>query len=135
MQAPLIISTFVNMLRLISICFIITLSFTACYYDKADKLYPNASACDTAGMTYITHVKPIIKTNCLDKGCHTTANPTDSIILETYANVKSIATSGKLINALKYTAGGSKNMPPTGKLSDCEIQRVDAWIKRGSPEN
>lgn len=135
MQVRRIISIFVNMLRLISICFIISFIITSCYYDKADKLYPNASACDTAGMTFNAHVKPIIKTNCLDKGCHTTANPTGSIVLETYANVKASTASDKLINALKYTAGGSKNMPPTGKLSDCEIQRVDAWIKRGSPEN
>ena len=31
--------------------FFIPFLFTACYYDKADKLYPDQAACDTAGMT------------------------------------------------------------------------------------
>ena len=113
---------------------VLGISLNSCYYDKADKLYPSTT-CDTAKMNFTNNIKPILTNNCLNQGCHTTANATASIILDTYAGTKETITGDKLINALKYLAGGSKNMPPAGKISDCDISKVEAWIKRGAPEN
>jgi hypothetical protein len=123
------------MLRRFIPIFFIPFLFTACYYDKADKLYPDQAACDTAGMTYTAKIQPILKTNCLDKGCHTASNPNGAVNLESYTEVKKTVPGSKLLNTLKYIAGGSKNMPPTGKLSDCDVLKVEAWINRGTPEN
>ena len=124
-----------NMKSLFILTFLlIGLSFSSCYYDKADKLYPS-TFCDTAKMTYTSNIKPILTNNCLNQGCHTTANPNGSIELETYSGTQSSIAGDKLINALKYISGGSKNMPPAGKISDCEVSKVEAWIKRGAPEN
>ena len=117
------------------IVLVVSIGFlNSCYYDKSDKLYPSNS-CDTVKMTYTQNIKPIIQTNCLDKGCHTSSNASGSIELETYAGVNMVNINNALINSLKYVSGGSKNMPPTGKLSDCDIQKVEAWIRRGAPEN
>jgi hypothetical protein len=113
---------------------IVGISMNSCYYDKADKLYPS-STCDTVKMNFNTHIKPIMTNNCLNQGCHTSANPNGSIVLQTYAGTQATIAGDKLINALKYVSGGSKNMPPIGKLSDCDISKVEAWIKRGAPEN
>ena len=113
---------------------IVGISINSCYYDKADKLYPS-TACDTAKMIFTSNIKPIITNNCLNQGCHTTANPSASIILDNYSGTKATIAGAKLINALKYVTGGSKNMPPAGKISDCDISKVEAWIKRGAPEN
>jgi hypothetical protein len=109
---------------------VLGISLNSCYYDKADKLYPSTT-CDTAKMNFSNNIKPILTNNCLSQGCHTTANATASIILDTYAGTKETIVGDKLINALKYLAGGSKNMPPAGKISDCDISKVEAWIKRG----
>jgi hypothetical protein len=109
-------------------------SLNSCYYDKADKLYPSTT-CDTVKMNFSNNIKPILTNNCLNQGCHTTANPNASIVLDTYTGTKETIVGDKLINALKYVAGGSKNMPPAGKISDCDISKVEAWIKRGAPEN
>ena len=113
---------------------ILVISMNSCYYDKADKLYPS-STCDTAKMNFTSNIKPIISNNCLNQGCHTTANPSGSIVLDTYSGTQATIAGDKLINALKYITGGSKNMPPAGKISDCDISKVEAWIKRGAPEN
>ncbi len=86
-------------------------------------------------MNFTTNIKPIMTNNCLNQGCHTTANPNGAVILDTYKGTQATVTGGKLINALKYVTGGSKNMPPAGKISDCDISKVEAWIKRGAPEN
>lgn len=113
---------------------IVGISINSCYYDKADKLYPSTT-CDTAKMNFTSNIKPIITNNCLNQGCHTTANPSASIILDNYSGTKATIAGDKLINALKYVTGGSKNMPPAGKISDCDISKVEAWIKRAAPEN
>lgn len=113
---------------------VIGFSLNSCYYDKSDKLYPSTT-CDTAKMNFTSNIKPIITNNCLNQGCHTTANASASIILDNYTGTKATIAGDKLINALKYVTGGSKNMPPSGKISDCDISKVEAWIKRGAPEN
>jgi len=113
---------------------IVGILMNSCYYDKADKLYPS-STCDTVKINFNAHIKPIMTNNCLNQGCHTAANPNASIVLETHAGTQATIAGNKLINAMKYVAGGSKNMPPAGKLSDCDISKVEAWIKRGAPEN
>ncbi len=106
-----------------------------CYYDKADKLYPNAASCDTAQITYSSHVRPIIAANCLNMGCHTSGNPSGGFNFETHQGLSSVLPNGRLSNAINYKAGGSKNMPPSGKMDDCTIKKVDAWIARGAPNN
>lgn len=121
------------MIRLSLLSIVLVLSLSSCYYDKGDKLYPNVVECDTLKMTYAS-IKPILQSNCIDKGCHTTSANFGGVILENYSGTKASVTGEKLINALKYISGGTKNMPPTGKLSDCEINKVEAWIRRGTPE-
>ncbi len=113
---------------------VLGISLNSCYYDRADKLYPSTT-CDTAKMNFTNNIKPILTNNCLNQGCHTTANPNASIVLDAYSGTQATIAGDKLINALKYLAGGSKNMPPAGKISDCDISKVEAWIKRGAPEN
>ena len=119
---------------LIPVVFVAMLAMNSCYYDKTDKLYPSTT-CDTAKMSFNANIKSMMKTNCTDKGCHTSSNPNGSIELETFAGTKATVAGDKLMNALNYVSGGSKNMPPTGKISDCDLSKVQAWIKRGSPEN
>lgn len=123
------------MIRLSLLSIVLVLSLSSCYYDKGDKLYPDAAICDTINMNYTSSIKPILQTNCIDKGCHTTSANFGGVVLENYLGAKASVTGDKLINALKYISGGAKNMPPTGKLSDCEINKVEAWIRRGTPEN
>lgn len=111
------------------------MSLNACYYDKADKLYPNANACDTTNATFTKTVEPILKANCTDAGCHTTANANAGIALDTYAATMLALPQDQLLNAVKYISGGSKNMPPTKKMADCDVNKIEAWIRRGAPEN
>jgi hypothetical protein len=111
------------------------LACASCYNDKGDKLYPNVVQCDTSGMKYSTNIQPIIQTNCLNQGCHTSGNPSGGFKFDSYDNLVLVIPGDKLLNALQYTAGGSKNMPPTGKMNDCDISKISAWIKRGYPNN
>lgn len=123
--------------RIIFVAFSIALS--GCYYDKADKLYPSGGgACDTTNSQYGKDVAPIIKTNCLDQGCHTSSNPSGLIVFETYSGVQSMVSGDRLMNAIKqtYPTGSTKNMPPAAnRISDCEINKIQSWINHGAQNN
>lgn len=105
------------------------LALPSCYYDKADKLYPNQT-CDTSNVSYSAFVAPLLQSRCYS--CHP---GTSSISLKTYTDVQAVAKDGRLINALKYLTGGSKNMPPDGKLDACTVSKIEAWVKKGAPNN
>jgi hypothetical protein len=123
-----------NLLKhILFICLLV--SFTSCYYDQADYLYPNPAPCDTTNITYTKDIKAILTRNCLNQGCHLAGSNFGGVILEDFTKTSEAISSDRLINSVKYSSGGAKNMPPTGKLSPCEIDKIDAWIKQGNPEN
>lgn len=105
-----------------------------CYYDKAELVYPiNTNTCDTIGMTYTTHVQPIIQNYCYS--CHAGTAPSGGgIVLDSYAGVKNFAAGGgSLIDRITST-DPSVQMPRGGpKLSDCDISKIKAWVNAGTP--
>lgn len=115
------------------------LLLSSCYYDKIDKLYGgNVVVCDTSNTRFGLHVQPIIKKNCTDVGCHVTANPSGSIKLENYNDIKLVVANDRLLNAIKqtYPTGNAKNMPPNkDKINICDIARIETWIANGAPNN
>ncbi len=115
--------------------FLMSFMLFGCYKDKSDKLYPTIGVCDTTTVSYASTIAPILSKNCLDAGCHTAANPNGAIQLNDYANTILTVPNNKLINALRWTAGGSRNMPASGKINDCDINKVQAWINRGAKNN
>lgn len=92
------------------------------------------ATCITTNMQYSTHIAPIIQGNCFS--CHSNANMALSgISLEGHANLKAKVTDGRLLGAITHAAGFVA-MPQGGpKLSDCNINRIKAWIDAGAPNN
>ena len=110
---------------------------SGCYYDNVEELYPVASVCDTANVTYSGTVKPIIDDNCVT--CHSGQAPSGGVRLETYDQASAAAaiapgTYGSLYGTISH-AEGNVPMPQGGKLSDCNIAKVNAWINAGAPNN
>jgi hypothetical protein len=115
-----------------AICII---SLNACYYDKAELLYPQqAGFCDTTGtISYNAKVVPILTTQCYS--CHLASSPGGGIVMGTHATDKVIALNGKLFGSINYSSGYSK-MPKGGaKMSTCDIAIIKKWIDAGSPNN
>ena len=110
----------------LSSLFILAL-ISGCYYDKEDKLYPNASYCDTTNVTFAGTIKPIITSRCATPGCHITGGQPPE--LTTYSL---IVTS---LTRVKVRAIDLKTMPSAGPLSDCEIAKLQIWINAGNPNN
>lgn len=89
------------------------------------------SSCDTTGVvTYQNQISAIMSNNCIS--CHSTANATKGIILDTYVGVKTYLDNGKLLSAVK---GTSIQMPPGYKITNCEMRQLELWKANGGIQN
>lgn len=110
----------------------------ACYYDKADSIYPSTSTtvCDTLNITFANQVATILTNNC--NNCHgaATANSIGAgINLSTYAAAKPYITNGSLLNSILQN-GKAAPMPKNAtKLSSCNISVIQSWINKGALNN
>lgn len=86
---------------------------------------PTPTPTPTPSVTYTNDIQPIIATNCTS--CHRSGFQSPS--LTTYTQVKNATSSGSLICSIQ--AQGCKTMPPTGKMSQANINLILLWKTQG----
>jgi hypothetical protein len=102
----------------------------SCYYD----IEPNPGTCDTSNVTYSGTIAGIIQSNgCLSADCHGGNNPLSGIRLSDYNSVKAMET--RLFGAVNHSSGFVAMPQNAGKISQCEIDKIQAWINAGAPNN
>lgn len=121
----------------------ITLFLFSCEYDHFNGIAEATNNCDTLHVTYSKSVKPIFAANCYS--CHATAvvSNTNGFDLEDFSSLKdylNIPYSNDGIYGSKFLhtinqQGYLLYMPPTYKLTKCELVIIGNWIKAGAPEN
>ncbi|MBS1763961.1 MAG: cytochrome c [Bacteroidetes bacterium] len=111
---------------------LLVMTFSSCYYDVEDELYP-ASNCDTTDVTYRQSVVPVLKNNCYS--CHSTAMANGSVVLDNYQSVKAVAADGRLLGSINHESGYIAMPQDQGKLSDCDIRKITIWIENGIQDN
>lgn len=112
-----------------AVCFIGYVS--SCSKASEDTLAP--TQCDTTGMKYSTDILPIISSNCYR--CHASGIGTGGVDIEGYTNVKKRVDNGDLIGVITHAAGYPPMPYDAAKLSDCDINKIRAWINNGAPNN
>lgn len=109
----------------------LALSISGCYYDNEEELYPGGADCDTSNVTYSQSIAPVFAANC--NSCHSGNSPSANISTDSYASVK--ANISRIRGAVNHESGYSP-MPKDGsKLANCDLTRLDIWIRQGMPEN
>ena len=85
-----------------------------------------ATVSEISEVFYANQIRPIIDANCQIPNCHgsNSSIPTWA----TYNDVKAKAVRIKIRT-------GAKTMPPTGPLSDTDIELIANWVDIGAPEN
>lgn len=106
--------------------------YVGCTNNNPEKLYPQTGNCDTTKVTFSQDIAPIFKNNC--ESCHSGSQPSGGRLLDSYDAIARTADSGRLIGSIKHESDFSA-MPPTGKLSTCNIDKITAWINKGKPNN
>lgn len=105
-----------------------------CYYDSEESLYGKpGTGCDITVTKFNTEVQPILQQYCMR--CHSNSAATASgggIKLQDYADVKTNSDNGKLMGSINHSSGFSAMPKGGGKLTDCEILKVQTWITRGT---
>jgi hypothetical protein len=104
-----------------------------CYYDVESELYPGNINCNPDDFTFSGRVLPIVEQYCLP--CHSQAQGSGGIVLEGFTNIRNSAVAGSLLCAIQHTAGCSPMPKNSAKLSDCDINAIQAWVDAGAPEN
>ncbi len=126
------------MKKLLFICSIALIATMAgCYYDSEEALYPTVSTtCDLSNVTFSGTVKPILQASCLS--CHSNSKAASSgagIKLENYADVLTTTNNGQLMGAIRHSDGYVAMPQGGGKLTDCEISKLQTWIDNGKLNN
>lgn len=109
------------------------MSFTGCYYDDEDNLYPQAGNCDTTNVTYSGTISQIMSGNC--NSCHSGSAPESNIKTDNYTDLKTIADNGKLSGVVNHENGFSQMPKDRPKLSDCDLSKIRIWIDGGALNN
>jgi len=104
---------------------------TACYYDNEVEQY-GVTPCDTVAQTYNGHIQTIIQANCVS--CHGPGGEQEQVPFDSYNSLQPFA--GTLVDRIHGNNGlGIMPPPSAGTLSDCNKQKIEAWVKAGAPEN
>ncbi len=110
----------------------------SCYYDSEEYLFgvPGGNCADTTVFTYTAGVQPILSQYCYS--CHSNGSAASmggNIKLQDFADVKTVASNGKLTGSVSHASGFSP-MPKGGnKLNDCYIVVIKKWIAAGALNN
>ncbi|MEM7656216.1 MAG: c-type cytochrome domain-containing protein [Bacteroidota bacterium] len=92
------------------------------------------SFCDTTDVSYAADVLPILQENCIS--CHTAGNrPGGGVVLDTYASLREVARSGRLLGAVLRWDDFSAMPKNKDPLEDCELLLIKQWINAGHLEN
>ena len=97
-----------------------------------DTTNTNTNTCKTTNMSFANDISAILTSNC--NGCHSGSSPSAGLDFSNYGGVNTVAASGKLYNAILQN-GSAVAMPPTGKLSDCDISKIKSWVDAGHANN
>jgi mono/diheme cytochrome c family protein len=89
--------------------------------------------CIAENISYAAFVAPLLSANCT--GCHSGGSPSGNIVLNSHSAVQTVALNGRLLGAITW-ANGYQQMPQgSGKLSNCNIDKIKEWINNGAPNN
>lgn len=86
---------------------------------------------------YFNEILPLITSNCAGSGCHDAATKADGVQLTDYSTIISTGrVKAGLPNSSKmYNEMNSGSMPPSGRLSQDIIDKINKWIKQGAKNN
>lgn len=97
-----------------------------CNYDTVGTV----DGCDPSGVSFTNNVSSILSANGCT-GCHSGG----SIILNTYAGVKTVADDGRLLGSIKHESGYRAMPDGGGKMDSCDIATIEVWINEGANDN
>ncbi len=88
--------------------------------------------CNLTNVGFAADIMPIINTNCT--ACHSGSTPNGNVRLTNYTEISTLAQSGYLLDVLT-ASNGAPQMPTSGRISDCNIDKIRVWTEAGALDN
>ena len=122
------------------ILFLSILSLQSCYYDNLEEIHAAddlITPCDTSGVvSYSADIQPIMVNSCgSNNACHQSGTSDSDLPLDNILNIRDYVSDGTLMGAILHQSGYKAMPKDGGSLSACSIQKIQAWINRGTPDN
>jgi len=90
----------------------------------------NISNCDDSVVTYQSTVVNILQRECYS--CHSGGN---SVLLNTYQDLKSYIDAGSFKGSLNHDAGFNPMPSSSYKVNDCDLKKINKWLNNGAFNN
>lgn len=111
------------------------MALAACYYDSEEVLFPEINTtCNLENLSFASDITIILNNNCWS--CHSNANAASfggNLKLQNYADVAQNIDA--IIGAINHVSSYSPMPKNGGKISDCNIQKIETWKTDGLPNN
>jgi hypothetical protein len=108
----------------------------SCYYDNREDIYQFVGeVCDPSVATYSEDINAIMASNCAVSGCHDAQTRQSGINLSDYAGTSSAVLNGSVIQRIELSVGAPGLMPPSGRMQQCDIDKIKTWTLQGALNN
>ncbi len=102
----------------------------SCTSKNEGDIEPPNNACVTVGLRYSIDIKPIVDVSCANANCH---SPAGGQLPFYDTRVGLINNEQKIRERINLPDGSPSKMPLGGSLSDCNIEKLEAWFDDGAP--
>lgn len=116
-------------MKYLSIFALLALFFVSCTNYKED-LLTDPNLCNTENLSFSADILPILNNSCSTSDCHAAGGFAPGY-LSNYDEVMIMIDNGKLL----YRVGETRDMPPSGPLTECQIEKIRSWVDAGAPNN
>jgi hypothetical protein len=89
--------------------------------------------CDTLNVSYSKTVQPILQSNCVP--CHSGPGATAGVDMSSLTSINRQVGRNRLFPNVLTGRNGASQMPQGGRLSQCEIDQITAWVNQGTKNN
>ena len=98
-------------------------------YDK-EMLAPLSNCADALNISYTSTAKSLLRANCFT--CYGDGSGLGNVLLETYDEVKVLASNDRLLSSVSHTAGIAAIPLGADKLSERNIQTIKTRVEQGN---
>jgi len=97
----------------------------------------SCGGCDTSDYVFSADILPFIQTQCGTESCHGSNTAGGGFALQNHNDVVGAVVYRNMMESLNYSLliPPSSMMPPSGKLDDNCIQKIQNWVDNGMPND
>ncbi len=94
----------------------------------------DSAGCNTDNQSFANDIFPIFQQNCVS--CHSGGSPQGGRSLSNHSEITAAINdnNANLLQRINH-ANGVPPMPQSFKMDDCKIDKIEAWVMDGMPDN